>query len=151
MKATEKGLFCYHLEDGRTALTQRNVDYAVDDNGNLNLAEVKGDDAKTINIIADRRLGFLLAELYGKDWIDPETAVNMSEKKIAQLPYYQHCALLSGGKIYIRDGKFVTLEKFTKGASSRELTSALWDVAAQAALAQLAMISENGCPPTSEI
>lgn len=143
MKATEKGLFCYHMEDGRTALTQRNLEYALDENGNLDLAVVKGDDAKRINIIADPQLGFLLAELYGKDWLDPEVALKMSEKQLTELPYYQHCAVMSGSKIYVRDGKFIPLEKFTKNASPQELAAMLWDVAAQAALAQLSMISEN--------
>lgn len=134
---TKRRLYCYQLKDGRTALTRCNLAYATDDQGNLDLASVKGEDVKFINLIAEPELGHLLSELYGNDWLDPERVFNMKDRERLTLPYYQHCAILARGKMYVRDGKYIPLTQFIRKASQKELAAMLWDVAAQAALAQL--------------
>lgn len=142
-KATEKGLYCYLLEDGRTALTQRNLDYATNEKGHLDLNAVRKDDTMTLNLIANPKLGYILAELYGKEWISPDVAVNMSDRERLDLPYYQHCSILSQGQVYVRAGKFIPLSQYIKKATPAEMAAMLWDVAVQAALAQLSMISDQ--------
>lgn len=142
-KATEKGLYCYLLDDGRTALTQRNLNYATNEKGILDLKQISKDDSKTLNLIADQRLGYILAELYGREWTDPDVAVGMSERERVELPYYQHCSVLSHGQVYVRDGKFIPLSQYIKKATPAEMAAMLWDVAIQAALAQLSMLADQ--------
>lgn len=141
-KSTEKRLNSYPLQDGRTALTSRNLAYASNEKGILDLASVREDDAKTINLIADPTLAFLLTELYGKEWLNPEAVMRMDSRERLELPYYQHCSVLSQGKVYVRDDKFVPLEQFIKHATTKEMAAMLWDVAIQAALAQVAVVSK---------
>lgn len=141
-KSTEKRLYSYSLTDGRMALTSRNLAYASNEKGILDLASVREDDAKTINLIADPTMAFLLSELYGKEWLDPETVMGMNSAEHLELPYYQHCSILSQGKVYVRDGKFIPLAQYIKNATAKEMAAMLWDVAIQAALAQLTIASE---------
>lgn len=150
-KAAEKGLYCYLLDDGRTALTQRNLDYATNEKGILDLNEVNKADAKTVNLIADQKLGYMLAELYGKEWTDPDLAVGMTDRERVDLPYYQHCSVLSQGQIYVRAGKFIPLSQYVKKATPAEMAAMLWDVAVQAALAQLTMISDQSFAPDEAV
>lgn len=139
MKKQERTLYSYPTDDGRIAITLRNLAYAVNEEGTLVLASVRGDDAPAINLIADPAVGALLSKVYEGFWHDPAHVIRMSAHERLSLPKYQHCAVLAQGKIYVRNGKFVALEKFTKNASAQELTAMLWDVAAQAALAQLTL------------
>lgn len=143
MKATEKGLFCYQVEDGRTALTSKNLAYATNAGGFLVLASVREDDAKTLNIIADPLIGFLVAELYGKKSLDPEAVIAMDEQARKDLSHYHHCAILAQGTLYVRDGDYVPLNRYIKTASHQDLAATLQDVAFQAALMQLSAIAED--------
>lgn len=139
----KKRLYSYPLADGRTVLTHCDLSYACDQKGNVDLASVWENDVKSINVIADPTLGFLLSELYGKEWCPPDVVVEMNNRELLDLPFYQHCSVLSKGEIQVFDGKFVSLAEYIKNASKRDMAAMLWNVAIQAALAQLSIVADT--------
>jgi len=89
MTKQTKELYSYPTDDGRIAISQQNLAYAVNEEGNLVLASVRGDDAATINLIADPTLAVLISKLYTGYWQDPAQVVQMSahERLIATMIY----------------------------------------------------------------
>ena len=141
----KKGMYRYDLADGskRIALSPVCLDYATDDNGVLDLASVRGGDAGKINLIADPELGVLLGLTYQEAWETPEKVLSMKKEARIGLSYYQNCAVMSKGRVYVRNGRFMPLSQFLESATKADLIIMLTDIAVQSALAQLELAKKE--------
>lgn len=137
----KKGLYSYELSDGRMALSPTPLDFALDNKHNLQMDQLGEKERHDLSILADPLIAHLLTVASdGQEWLNPERVMAMSKKERLETSFYRHHCLIKDGTIYVHDGQYIPLVTYLRKASHEELIHCLWNVAFQAALAQL----ENG-------
>lgn len=137
----KKGLYSYELSDGRMALSPTPLDFALDNKHNLQMDQLGEKERHDLSILADPLIAHLLTVAAdGQEWLNPESIMAMSKEERLETSFYRHYCLIKDGTIFVHDGKYIPLMTYLSKASREELIHCLWNVAFQAALAQL----ENG-------
>lgn len=137
----KKGMYRYITTDGRIALSPEPLYLALNSKLQLELAKVDPMDYRKLTLIADPMLAHLLTITANGDlWFPPEKVLQMSREELVlnRVSTDRNCCVLQDDTIYLYyDGNYQPLAALISKASREELIGYLWDVAVQAALAQI--------------
>ncbi|HIT34526.1 MAG TPA: hypothetical protein IAC31_07895 [Candidatus Faecousia intestinigallinarum] len=133
--------YSYKLNDGRTVLSPKPLDYATyvsADGEALKMDAIRAEDARHISVLSSDTLAYLLQiATDGGEWEKIKDITSTSFLKSGSIDRAR--VVLSGDQVYLLDGTYIPLDEFMIQASKEEMAMALWDVAMQAALAQMAL------------
>lgn len=137
----KKGMYRYTATDGRIVLSPEPLYEALVQKDRLDLHALPKDVQKNLSILADPLLAHIMTIASDGDlWVPPEAIMNMTQVEMidCHASIDRNCCLLKDDTLYLRDGStYKPLAALISEASREDLIGYLWDVALQAALAQI--------------